>query len=105
MEQSEQRERDDGTGGDPAKADGNPEADAANINPEDVPGGGGIGSISFVSCATGGAEATTAAAGGQGGSDQLDSLEEQQERGKKKRGIFLRIASGLTCSTTGHHCV
>ena len=86
MEQSEQREKDDESG-DPSKTDGNnPEGAASSINPEDVPGGGGIGSISFVSCATGGAEtaATGAGTGAQkGASDQLDSLEEHQEKGKE----------------------
>ncbi|TRY73155.1 hypothetical protein TCAL_13038 [Tigriopus californicus] len=45
------------------------DAAQADINPEDVPGGGGIGSISFVTSAT--------------EKPQLDSLEEEVEQGSK----------------------
>ncbi len=41
------------------------------VKAEDVPGGGGIGSISFVSCAA-----------GDEGKAQLDSLEEEVEQGE-----------------------
>lgn len=93
VEQSEQREKEDDQ---EAKKDGTDDpSTTASINPEDVPGGGGIGSISFVSCATGGVEV----AQGDGSSnvpkvgEQPDSMEDLQEKGSLKsyrRGKYVR---------------
>ena len=50
------------------------------LKPEEVPGGGGIGSISFVSCATGDGEEGQAAAAEQ--EQREESLHEEMEKGE-----------------------